>query len=554
MNNSRDNSIETDIDSLIFDERINKDPHFNEPELFQVRHLQPTVDKLLHLARFGNLLTLVLGDRGCGKSYLLNSFVNSVDDDLILCHIDGQPLLSSEQLFQQLAESFDADSEIQTESELEQWLIDNAQTSSVRLLIIDNAETLSSELLETLCSLSAQQQQEDSPQIQIVLFANHDLNISLEQAASGLLSEEGIYIIDIPTLTDSEATEWIKYVMHNQGYVAEGVELDDLVMQGKGNLEDLRVIAEEYALQQLADDDYDDDESDEDSVSMMGYWFAGLTIIIISMLGAFFYQDDLSELLFSEDAPVQAEIVANPVNVSNINATEERPVAEADDQPRINEQNTESASDDSLQQQSTAESITKPVIEKLEAQNPSMGESETADNLTADVDANETIANDVQEEPLVLDTEAGIDQAVTEVDTSLTAAENTNTESEKSVIDSELNEPEVVKQQLPQVTEMEQQLLDSDPTKYVVQIIGLSNNTAIDQLLQDHSELELMYYRSLLNDKPWKIIVISGFNSYAEANAVRKSLPKSLAQYGPWIKTIAKVQSELRAAVKATQN
>jgi septal ring-binding cell division protein DamX len=82
-----------------------------------------------------------------------------------------------------------------------------------------------------------------------------------------------------------------------------------------------------------------------------------------------------------------------------------------------------------------------------------------------------------------------------------------------------------------------------------VQIIGLTKPDAIKKIIAQHPDLDLIYYRSLLNDKPWQVIVLAGFSDYADANSQRRNLPESLAINKPWIKSVAKVKDEIRAAL-----
>ena len=126
---------------------------------------------------------------------------------------------------------------------------------------------------------------------------------------------------------------------------------------------------------------------------------------------------------------------------------------------------------------------------------------------------------------------------------------------EEQSVEEQPTEEQVIQQpediiEEPDFTSMEARLLAENETGYVVQIIGLKSTEAIEKLVNGHPDFELIYYRSLLNGKPWQIVVLSGFVSYTEANNQRQSLPDSLAVNKPWIKSIAKVKEEILAAVQ----
>ena len=106
MTNIKDEQLIHEFDTSLLDEQIGNDPFFDAPPEFEVSHSQNIIEKLIHLSRFGNLLTLVVGNNGCGKTKLINKLLSTVDDDCQVCHIKAQPLLSIDQLFQQVMESF----------------------------------------------------------------------------------------------------------------------------------------------------------------------------------------------------------------------------------------------------------------------------------------------------------------------------------------------------------------------------------------------------------------------------------------------------------------
>jgi len=107
MNNLSDDSVNT-----------------NHPQ-FEISHVANIIEKLVHLSRFGNLLTLVTGNNGCGKTTLLEDFLSTVDENCQVCHINAQPLLSIDQLFQHVIESFAGESTFTgiplTAKQYEEW-------------------------------------------------------------------------------------------------------------------------------------------------------------------------------------------------------------------------------------------------------------------------------------------------------------------------------------------------------------------------------------------------------------------------------------------------
>jgi len=268
---------------------------------FEISHVANIIEKLIHLSRFGNLLTLVTGNNGSGKTTVLEDFLSVLDENCQVCNISAQPLLSIDQLFQRVIESFAGESTFTgiplTAKQYEEWAEQLPVISGNRLVIIDDGETLSSSVLQELCKLSAMQQSKETPHLHIILFGNYDLNVSLEHAAQGILTDEGIYVIDIPTLTEEESSQWLEFLLSEAeiDYANDPDVLSDILEEGQGNLASIKKAATELINYNQEMEQFDDEPS-RWKVSVIGYWFATLTIVILFILGLLFFQDELIKL------------------------------------------------------------------------------------------------------------------------------------------------------------------------------------------------------------------------------------------------------------------
>lgn len=550
MNSNKDNDTNLDFDSLMFDERFENGPEASEPEPFEAEHIPALRDKLVHLSRFGNLLTLVLGERGSGKTFLLEQLLAEVNEESDVCRIQAQPLFTTDQLYQTLQSEFlSATSSALDNDQFQRHLSELELPVLNRVLVIDDADTLSVDVVQELCALSAAEQEKDSPFVKVILFANHDLTISIESAATGILPDTGIYTIDIPELNDEDAKRWVELILLNEDYHAHTEDVEEILNLGGRNLMTLEEVALDFIDSVPAEDILEDEGHDEQpGVSMMGYWFAGLTLIILLVLGGFFYQDEITELIFPPEPNVA--IKDTVIDVSKPIVEAEQPVIDPvqDEKGITSVDSTEGADNAEINEPAVVETIANsngevsaPTTDDIDAKgSDSVVEEqqtlaeETAENVAEDsrVTEQQQVSNTDAEQPI---TQAETDQPVEAAPTPVT--ENANP----------------IQQDQEIYTVSEQRLLNAGESAYVVQIVGLSNPDSVSRLLQDNQDLDLMAYRSLLNGRPWQVVVLGVFDNYADANLERNSLPESLAVNKPWIKSVAKVQEEIRSAVNPAE-
>ncbi|NNJ71655.1 MAG: AAA family ATPase [Enterobacterales bacterium] len=530
MTNQNKGDSEPSIENILFDERLDHDPMFEDPDEFEAAHVQSLKDKLLHFSRFGNLLTLILGESGTGKTYLLERFIDNMDDNVFVCHIEAQPLFTQEQLFERVCSSISTEELLEYPYDAESfriWLDEIGLLAESHIVAIDDAEALSQEVLLEICRISAYQQTLDIPKIQFMLFATHDLAMSMDNINPEVLDESGIYVIDIPLLGESDAKQWLKYCLHKAGYLATDDELGNLFEDSDGNLANLAMLADSYADEQLEVEQSDVEEEPEETVSLMGFWFAGLTVIVLAILALFFYQKEISAWLFPETGPVQ--IVENtPLSVSE-------PRAEKD---TINNKAEITTEQEALsKQESSNNGIKKATSEVQDATDENTIQEAEVLKEAIVVEQNTPTTNDnnlAESEPVI----NSVPDTPLSDDALIEAQQGTVAESEAQIPPS-----------TPVFTAMEQSLLDTDDSYYVVQIIGLTNANSVAKLLAENSNLKLVAYRSLLKGKPWQVIVLPGLATYEQAQQARLDLPESLAQFEPWIKSQRKVKEEIQAAV-----
>lgn len=531
---NRDDEFIDRLDTDLLNEQTSDDQIFDSLTKFEVSHSANTIEKLIHLSRFGNLLTLVIGNNGCGKTYLLDKFLASVDESYQVCHIQAQPLISIDQLFQQIIQSFAGEATFTgiplTANQYEEWAQQLTVIPGNRLLVIDDADVLSSSVLHELCQLSAMQQEKETPHLHLILLGNYDLINSIEQTSKGVLAEDGIYTIDIPSLNDDEATRWVKYLFaRDEALLVPDPVVADLVARGQGNLAHLKELVENYEPTDQQVEAYEQNPESQ-SISLVGYWYGLLTILIMIVVGGFFFQSELMELAgFGEPQQVKQQAVKQPEPMVPEQSAITEPLTEPQPEPEAPEAM-------SLDEEPATTGTVLDTINQLE---------QSQDKSAAE-DSKTDVAALAGESDKSLENENLSDQTEQETATDAIGEEVTQTIDEASAITIEKATPDTDADG--QFTDDEQRLLSEPDTNYVVQIIGLSKESTIKAFIGQHRQPEMLYYRSSLKGKLWYIIVLAGYESKREALDARAALPAELASHGPWVKDIRTVRSEILSA------
>lgn len=126
---------------------------------------------------------LLTGDVGTGKTTLLNAFVNSLGDDIIVARV-SDPGLTKLDFLKYIAGKFRMNEDFETKSEFlnlfTTFLEDSCQAGKKVLLIIDEAQHLTDEILEEIRLLSNIENQEKKL-LNIFLVGQNEFNAALEK-------------------------------------------------------------------------------------------------------------------------------------------------------------------------------------------------------------------------------------------------------------------------------------------------------------------------------------------------------------------------------------
>lgn len=172
------------------------------------------LNMLYHLAQNSELLLVVTGEKGSGKTSLLQHFIDMGDDAWRSCVVDANSMMNPEQLLIQIAEGFGLPQDSVTFGTgiemLKKRLVDMKRSELVSILIVDDAHELPAASLTMLMKLSELSDGNEGL-LRIVLFSEPQLIEILDSAALKDVRYRVTHSLEIPALTEQET---INYLTH----------------------------------------------------------------------------------------------------------------------------------------------------------------------------------------------------------------------------------------------------------------------------------------------------------------------------------------------------
>ncbi len=169
---------------------------------------------LQHLTDYSSLLLMVIGERGIGKTSLMDRFIKEARPEWRVCQVNANTMMDAGLLLYDIARGFGLPAPSQEHGALQEELVAQLvklrQNNWIPLLIIDDAHELPQDALEALFHLADVESGEGSL-LRIILFCEPQIQTMLEQPAIQSLRERITHSIDIPPLTEEQTAEYLRH-------------------------------------------------------------------------------------------------------------------------------------------------------------------------------------------------------------------------------------------------------------------------------------------------------------------------------------------------------
>ena len=561
---------------------LNYDPFTDTPARGVEFYRNPTLDNhlntLLRIVTAGNFVAMVKGDRGTGKSTLLNALHEQLRDrpdiDLIAfeCHHNSA-------LLDTLAEAAGLDSHqdgVDTYQALNDHLTRLRVGGLTTVVAVDEAHRLSTDDLILLLRFSLSSETVKGGLLRIVLFAEPSIEAKLSAITSEMPTSH-VYTLVMPTFSVTDTQGYIEHRLKAAGYTEESLplkpaRLTTIHRKSAG----LPAAINRETGQQLRG-------------SGGGYRrpLAALVGLILTVgLGLILWQswpvlaDKIAAVGDSSASDTGQQTVREaldtPVDGPSYPAPDQTTVAaqvEALSKDGVYTPPSETGADD-IEPLSSSPSETEVNLDEVVPDPTVTGDSESvndnrsssdrsADNSVGQVTdrPNATVTSSPTTEPeqtppppSTSDTAnresessqqretADIGDTISTADTTVAAA------AAAAAADQTADDPVDDNENSSPTIRREDWLTDRNADEWILQLMASTDEAALRRYIQRHDFIDTPgYFRDRRDDRDWFILVIGPYQSQQQAQDAITRLPADLKRNKPWARRLGVIQSMIKA-------
>ncbi len=179
------------------------------------------LEMLSHLVQYSNLLLIVSGERGIGKTSLLRRFCQTADDAWYLCEVNANTMMDADSMLSEIARGFGLNGLPNDPGTVQEIVFEHLKALQnddlVPILLIDDAHELPKDALETLFYF-ADIEAAQGHLLRIILFCEPQIDIMLESPSIQPLRERITHTLEINALDENQTAEFIKHRMAVAGF------------------------------------------------------------------------------------------------------------------------------------------------------------------------------------------------------------------------------------------------------------------------------------------------------------------------------------------------
>ncbi|RDH83455.1 MAG: hypothetical protein DIZ78_14350 [endosymbiont of Escarpia spicata] len=523
----------------------------NSENYFSTLELAQRQDLIRHLIENSEVVPLVRGPGGIGKSAMAAQIQLHAPDAWVICHLDADPTLQPELMLAHIARGFGLADEHPSLMDL---LIDHFehlhQQGRVPVVLLDDAQLLPPASLITLLRLF-EHQVEGISQVSIVLFANTQIDLLLATPQLQAMSHHALHVIDMPVMGFEAAKAFMGYLITAEG-LPETLVLDDDLLgrihrETQGRIGPLgESILEAISTRPVRAGGV------KTGQSTFRWLLMAVSVLIVG--GVLWFQDEINHLFVTGKSALpnveeRQQAIPAPQEVLTLDrrtiepAQEKAPVVEV-----IPEPDSESAEDQYLAEIDVKEPPIEVPVE-IEQGGETIDEAPLSEEpapqtelLSAGTDkaVESAAASEAEEEVSEVAQIEAVPEQITE------RAIESEVLPEKARLPEVLPEPQVPVDPL----DKNNWLLEQNPEHFTLQLIGVEQLASLRRFVKRHDlEKQAGYIRTKRKGKAWYVLLWGVYPERDAAQKAKRKLPRSLGGRDVWARTVGSLQQELNASL-----
>ncbi|MGO3345997.1 MAG: SPOR domain-containing protein [Marinomonas sp.] len=471
---------------------------------------------LEHLSRYSNLLSVIQGPQGSGKSRFMMEFSRHQDDTTIISQVKGSMLMTAGQLLQAIYGGFSSylkePPNEATFGPLLKFAHDIEGQGQKALILIDNAQELNTDAVSMLLDMMSLATENQSVP-HVALFTEFPLSRNLD-AYQRLRYDQLSHTLEIAPYSLEQTKA---YLLHRIRTVGGSINLPftdkqvkQIYQESKGYPGKINQVAQAM----MGNGEKEIERSSRFNFAL-GFPLVHMALLCLVMLGI------LIAVLFND--PSKTELVALD-RTSNVIPLGPKIAVRAGQ----SSSETISRIDEMQRKIGTQGDISLPPIPADTAADTPVEASVIASppSMTAPI----AVAPIRQTTPIISSTPA--QKRVPTIIPSAAVNANAAAEFRKAS-----NDP----------FDKTQWWLSQSPSRYTLQLLGTYSLSTVKEFIQSQGSISVFsYFKSKHKGRDWYVVVYGMYRSRSNAIAAVESLPQDLKKLNPWARNARSIQQDIK--------
>jgi len=524
--------------------KINKQPFaadiLTQETFFSFPALEKIIENLQHQVQFSDLLLIIEGPYGSGKTSLFRNLMLHEIENTKSLPILAEATDTLVQIQQKISEHLQ---DLGDANHLDDNLKNLESFSQTPLVIIDNCHVLSDTTLQELIRYKDQLKNDHDVNLKFILFANQGISNTLQNITE--LDSNQMYVQNMPTYSGTLTAELISHKLSKADYNGE-ILLNNNELQ----LIDKKNLHTPLSIMHAASDIIGANIA-RSLNPPKPLWIKGLISFAILSLAAlvgsvYFGILDIEKSLTDTEQSTDTSDIINEQVLTTNNKDNISPAPEIISVEKDTLVNTTAVENTELDQ-----TITLDIADKTNTtltDNTSKPVTPLPDQNNTDALKKEPASSEVETKPLLPASSPDIE---TTPEKSLSTPQEIAIQKEVSSSAIVIEKPKPIHPALKQLNAMGAHdanwLLKQKDTDWTLQLLGAREPETLLIFSRQHAlSNNAAWYKTWLKGKPYYVLV---YGIYANRDQARDSiikLPENLRSIKPWAKSIKSVQQSIK--------